>query len=383
MRVSRVMMHRLRSLFRRSQADAELQREIDLHLEQLVKEAIASGVSESEARRMARREFGPIEKAREECRDMRRISVADNFLRDVRYALRMIRTKPGFSVPVLLSLALGIGANVAIFSVIDAVLVRPLPYPRPEQLTGVFNSAVLTGQVIKEWPLSLELYAAYKENARSFEEFGVWTPGAAAVTGAGNPEQVTTVAMTHGVLRALGVQPYLGRWFTSPDEAKGAQKTVILSYKYWQQKFGGDARALGRLVDIDFVPYQVIGVMPRSFAFLNLAPDVFLGQSVVAGAPGSRDADWSGIARLKPGISLARASQDIAQRVANLGDGPRAEPNIPAASGEAQSSPVEAGRYRRCRNCSQNCDGGFADGAFARLRKRCQPGAGKGASPAR
>jgi putative ABC transport system permease protein len=313
MRFKRVAIHRLHSLLRRSRADAELQREVELHFEQLVKEAIASGASESEARMLARRQFGPVEKTKEECRDTRRVDLIDNFIRDVRYALRTFRSKPGFSVPALLSLALGIGANIAIFSVVNAVLIRPLPYPQPEKLVGVFNSAAFSGMVIKEWPLSLELYAGYKENARSFEEFGVWTPGTAAVTGAGEPEEVATVAMTHGVFRALSVRPYLGRWFSSTDELQGAQKTVILSYKYWQRKFSGDEHVLGRLMLIDFVPYQVVGVMPRNFEFLNLAPDVFLAQSVVAGAPGSRDADCSGVARLKPGVSLAQADQDIAR----------------------------------------------------------------------
>ena len=274
---------------------------------------MASGAGESEARLMARRQFGPMDKTKEECRDTRRISFIGDLMRDVRYALRMIRTKPGFSVPALLSLALGIGANIAIFSVVNAVLIRPLPYPQPAKLVGVFNSAAFSGQVIKEWPLSLEMYAAYKENARSFNEFGVWTPGTAAATGTGEPEQVTTVAMTHGVLRALGVRPYLGRWFSSADERQGAQKAVILSYKYWQRRFSGDEHVLGRLILIDFVPYQVAGVMPRHFEFLNLAPDVFLAQSVVAGAPGSQDADYSGVARLKPGVSLAQAGQDTAR----------------------------------------------------------------------
>ena len=313
MRFSRVVIHRVQSLLRRSRADTDLQREIELHFEQLVKEAIASGASEFEARMMARRQFGPMEKTKEECRDARQVNLIDYFMRDVRYALRMIRTKPGFSLPALLSLALGIGANIAIFSVVNTVLIRPLPYPEPEKLVGVFNSAAFLGKVIKEWPLSLEMYAAYKEDAHSFEEFGVWTPGAAAVTGVEQPEQVATVTMTHGVLRALGVRPYLGRWFSSADELRGAQKTVILSYKYWQRRFGGNGHVLGRLALIDFVPYQVIGVMPRNFEFLNLAPDVLLAQSVVAGAPGSHDADCSGVARLKSGVSLVRADQDIAR----------------------------------------------------------------------
>ena len=312
MRFGRVIMRRLHSIFRRSREDADLGHEVELHFEQLVKEALASGASESEARIVARHQFGSLETTKEECRDKRRVNLVNDLARDLRYALRMIRAKPSFSAPALLSLALGIGGNIAIFSVVNAVLIRPLPYPDSEKLVGVFNSAMFPGLSIKEWPLTLDMYRAYNEEARSFKEFGVWTSGAAAVTGAGSPEQVATVSMTHGVLRALGVKPYLGRWFVSADEVQGARKTVILSYKYWQRRFGGDGRVLGRLVLIDFVPYQVIGVMPRSFEFLNLAPEVFLAQTVVTGAPGSADADRSGVARLKPGITLAKANQDIA-----------------------------------------------------------------------
>jgi len=319
MRVYRVFMHRLRSIFRKSRADADLQHEIEIHLEQLVKEAVASGMNESEARMMARRRFGPLEKTKEECRDTRRVNVIDDFTRDVRYALWIIWTKRSFSVPALLSLALGIGANIVIFSVVNAVLIRSLPYAEPEKLVGVSNSAVFSGQVVNDWPLSLEMYAAYNEQAQSFADFGVWTAGAAAVTGDGDPKQVTTVSMTHGVLPALGVQPYLGRWFSSADEAPGAQKAVILSYKYWQRRFGGSERVLGQLVLIDFVPYQVVGVLPRSFEFLNVDPDVFLAQSVASGAPGSQDADNFGVARLKPGVSLAQANQDVARMLSIWG----------------------------------------------------------------
>jgi predicted permease len=321
MRVYRVFAHRLRSIFRKSRADADLQHEIQIHLEQLVKEAVASGMNESEARMMARRQFGPVENTKEECRDTRRVNVIDNFARDVRYALRIIWTKRSFSMPALLTLVLGIGANIAIFSVVDAVLIRSLPYAAPEKLVGVSNAAVFSGQVVTDWPLSLEMYATYNEQAQSFADFGVWTAGAAAVTGVGDPEQVASVSMTHGVLPALGVQPFLGRWFSSADEVPGAQKAVILSYKYWQRRFGGSERVLGQLVLIDFVPYQMVGVMPRSFVFLAIDPDVLLAQSVARGAAGSNDADNFGVARLKPGVSLAQAKQDFARALSIWGGG--------------------------------------------------------------
>jgi putative ABC transport system permease protein len=234
-------------------------------------------------------------------------------LHDLRHALRMIRTKPGFSIPVLLSLALGIGANLAIFSVVNAVLIRPLPYPEPESLVGVFNSAVFQGEPINNMPLSLAMYTAYQKTTQTFQEFGVWTPGAATVTGGGDPEQIATVTMTEGVLRALGVRPFLGRLFTKEDDARGAPESVILSYGYWQRRFGGDGQVIGRTVLIDFVPHQVVGVMPRTFQFLNLAPDVLLPQRLSNGRQRSDEFNHSGIARLKPGATLKQANQDIAR----------------------------------------------------------------------
>src|SRR5262249_25956862 len=153
----------------------------------------------------------------------------------------------------------------AIFSVVNAVVLRPLPYPEPEALAGVYNSGVFHGEVIRNMPLLLGMYRTYQEGAQTFQAFGVWTPGAATGTGSGDPEQIATVTMTNGVLRALGVPAYLGRWFSREDDTPGAPGTVVLSYGYWQRKFGRDAHVIGRVVLIDFVPHQVIGVMPRNF----------------------------------------------------------------------------------------------------------------------
>jgi predicted permease len=237
----------------------------------------------------------------------------EGLLRDARHAVRMIRTKPGFSVAALLSLALGIGANTAIFSVLNAVLIRPLPYPGSDALVGVFNRLVIQGQVFEDADLSPSMYAACKEGAKAFENFGVWISGAATVTGMGDPEQLVTVTATEGVLPTLGVPAYVGRWFSNEDDTPGSPETVILSYGYWQRRFGGDREVLGRTIVIDFVPHQVIGVMPRDFRLVNLAPDMFLPQRFREIRLTPDELSYTGIARLKPGVTIALAYQDLAR----------------------------------------------------------------------
>src|SRR5262249_1823894 len=158
-------------------------------------------------------------------------------------------------------------ANTAIFSVLNAILIRPLPYPGSDALLGVANKFVIQGQVFEDAALSPGMYAACKESASLFEGFGVWASGAATVTGMGDPEQLVSVTLTQGVLPVLGVAPYIGRWFSIADDSPASPETVILSYGYWQRKFGGDRAVLGRTILIDFIPRQVIGVMPRYFRF--------------------------------------------------------------------------------------------------------------------
>jgi hypothetical protein len=141
-----------------------------------------------------------------------------------RHAARMIGAKPAFSVAALLSLALGIGANTAIFSVLNAVLIRPLPYPGSEALVGVYNHFMIQGQVFEDSEFSAAMYAACRDDARAFENFGVWTPGAATVAGTGEPEQLVTVTATQGVLPALGVPAYIGQWFSTKTIPRARRK---------------------------------------------------------------------------------------------------------------------------------------------------------------
>ncbi len=251
---------------------------------------------------------------------MNTFTFAEGVITDVRHALRMIRTKPAFSAAALLSLALGIGANTAIFSVLNGVLIRPLPYPSPDTLVSVTNRFVINGKVFDDAQLSPGMYAACRDNSRVFGKFGVWTSDPATLTGMGEPEQIMSVTATQGVLPALGVSAVLGRWFSQDDDTAGAPETVILSHGFWQRKFGGRREAIGSLITIDFVPRRVVGVMPRDFRFLNLAPDVFLPQRFPAGQLKTDVFSYSGIGRLRPGATIAMANEDTARVWKNWGE---------------------------------------------------------------
>jgi predicted permease len=297
----------------RDEVDAGQREELDLYLDITTKEYIERGMEPAAARAAARRKLGNTTRIREEVYRMNTLTFIEGVLRDARHAVRMIRTRPAFSVAALLSLALGIGANTAIFSVLNAILIRPLPYPGSDALVGVYNTLVIQGEVFEDANLSQGMYAACKESARALESFGVWTPGAATVTGMGDPEQLVTVTATQGVLPTLGVPAYMGRWFSNEDDTPGSPETVILSYGYWQRRFGGEREVLGRTIVIDFVPHQVIGVMPRDFRFVNLSPDLYLPQRFPKSGLRPDEFSYTGIARLRSGVTTAQANQDVAR----------------------------------------------------------------------
>lgn len=302
-----------RRFLRRDDLDAEQEEELESYVELTARDYVARGMDPIEARAAAQRKLGNPTLIREEVYEMNTLVLLEGFLRDARHALRMIRRNPGFSAIAILSLALGIGANCAIFSILNAVLIRPLPYPQAGALLGVSNRLVIHGQVFENADLSAGMYAACKFNATVFENFGVWTTGAATLSGIGDPEQLATVNATQGVLPTLRVPPHLGRWFTVEDDTPESPNTVILSYGYWQRKFGGDPRIIGRTVVIDFVPREVIGVMPQDFRFVNVSPDIFLPQRFPKTIIGPEAFNYAGIGRLKPGVTIAMANQDVAR----------------------------------------------------------------------
>lgn len=302
-----------RRFFRRTQTDDEQRVELQSYIDLTAEEYIAQGMDPQTARAAAKRKLGNTTLIREEVYRMNTLTLLETLLRDTRHAFRSFRRNPGFSTAAVLSLALGIGANLAIFSVINAVLVRPLPYPNSNALIGVFNSGAINGETFPDMALASGMYAALKEHSTTFERFGVWETGAATVTRLGDPEEIKTIAMTQGVLPTLEVQPLLGRAFSFDDDSPGSPQTVILSYGYWLRRFGGNSSALSRQIVIDSIPRQIIGVMPQSFRFLDRSPDVLLPLRFSKTNLRFEPFRYSGIARLKPGVTLAQAGQDAAR----------------------------------------------------------------------
>jgi predicted permease len=245
---------------------------------------------------------------------MNSIGWIERVAQDLRFAFRMIRRDTGFAVAAIGTLALGIGATTAVFSVVNGVLIRPLPYPQPDALIAVWHSAQFQGVTSNNIPLSSTMYLTYRERNQTFQDFGVWRAGAANVTGIGEPEEVTTLVVTHGTLPAIGVRPALGRWFSPADDTTATPETVILSHGYWQRRFGGDPAVLGRTITIDSRPREVIGAMPRGFSFMNSNADVILPQRFDGDQLRPNDVHaYVGIGRLKPGATLAQATADVAR----------------------------------------------------------------------
>jgi hypothetical protein len=212
-----------------------------------------------------------------------------------------------FTSVALVTLALGIGANTAIFSVVNGVLIKPLPYPEAQQLAGVWHVAPGVAGIAGNLNCSPTMYFSYREQSRTFQEFGLWSNDGVTVTGAGEPEQVSALDVTYGTLNALEVQPAMGRWFSHADDAPGARDTVILTYGYWQQHFAGSPNAVGRTLTVDGTPHTIIGVMPQNFRFLNSRADLILPEQFDRSKIFLGNFSYQGIARLKPGVTLQQA----------------------------------------------------------------------------
>ncbi|HEX7079524.1 MAG TPA: ABC transporter permease [Gammaproteobacteria bacterium] len=237
----------------------------------------------------------------------------DSVGRDLRYALRGLSRRPAFTFAALLTLALGIGATVAIFSVVYSVLIKPLPYPNAGELVRIRHSA--PGINVDDLAASSTMYLTYRDENRTFADIGMWQEDSATLSGRGAPERVRALRVSHGTLQALGVQPMLGRWFTEAEHGPAAEgpAPVILSYGFWQRRFGGDEAAVGRELSVDSQPAQVVGIMPRDFRFLDMTPqpDVILAVRLDPARQVIGSFGFQMLARLEPGVTPAEARADV------------------------------------------------------------------------
>lgn len=225
--------------------------------------------------------------------------------------VRSLLRAPGFTTIALLTIALGVGANTAIFSVIESVLLKPLPYSAPEELVGLWHTAPGIG--LKELNQSPPNYFTYRDENRTFQELGLWAESNSSVTDEGDPERVRTLRVTYGTLTALQVRPVLGRVFSGNDDQPGSPQTVVLTHGYWQRKFGGERSVIGRRILMDGTAREVIGVLAQDFRFLNVKPLLLLPFQLDRGKVLLGGFNQRGLARLKPGVTLEQANADVAR----------------------------------------------------------------------
>jgi putative ABC transport system permease protein len=304
-----MLKRRLRALLRKSEAERELDDELRYHLERQIEVNTAAGMSVEEARYAALRAMHGLDQRKEECRDMRRVRFIEDLWQDFRFSLRSLLKRPGFTAIILIALALGIGANTAIFSLVNAVILQPLPYQDPDRLISVFGSRNRSTQ----GSVGPTDFLDYRSQNKTFEQFAA--SGSMMLpmnfTGSGEPERLNTSAITGNYFDTFGVRPALGRGFSLENEKTGQDQVTVISHAFWQTRFGGDPNIVNKTIILDSKAYEVLGVMPA---------EVVLPQDAQLWVPLNFDADPEmkmrnarfllGIGRLKEGVTLAQAQAD-------------------------------------------------------------------------
>jgi predicted permease len=231
----------------------------------------------------------------------------------LRRTVRRLLAAPLFTLVALITLAVGIGANTAMFSVVYGVLLKPLPFPEPERLVGVWHHAPgMNIGLLNQGPAT---YLTYREEGRVFEDIGLWDNGSVSITGRGEPEKVRALMVTDGTLPVVGVQPHIGRRFTRADDTPPSHETVMLTFAYWQRTFGGNPSALGQTLMIEGRPREIIGVLSQDFRFLLSDPAVVLPMRFNRAEVFVGNFSYQGVARLKPGVTIEQANRDQARMI--------------------------------------------------------------------
>jgi putative ABC transport system permease protein len=307
---------RLRNALRPARLDRELEREFQFHVRERVEELQEGGMSAEVATRIARRQFGNYTAQVEKTRDMDMAEGMDAMLRNVRLALRGLAKSPVFSITVILTLALGIGANTAVFSAIDAVLLRPLPFPNSERIVSVAQVQAKMPQP-QIAPARLEDWNRMNHTFQAIS--GYYTQNDSELSGS-LPEKVTHALVAPRFLQVWGVAPQLGRDFKPQEEHYGGPNAVLISDRYWRRRFGASPDVIGKTLRLGELSYTIIGVMPATLAFVQRDIDVWSVSAADFPFARNRDLTWfNGIGRLKPDVTLAQARADLATVQADLG----------------------------------------------------------------
>jgi predicted permease len=310
----RILLARLRAIWRRNAIRDEIREEMNTHLEMRAEDFVRQGLPPREARRAAALAFGNLALLQDRGYDVRGAGIVERVAQDIRQAARVLWKQPAFTAVAVLTLALGIGATTAIFSVVYGVLLKPLPFYEPDRLVALYHFAPGFGPGGRV-PQGDATYFTYRDHRRVFEEIGLWRAEKVAVLRNGAPEEVRALRVTDGTLALLGVRPELGRLIRGEDDLPGSPFRVVLTHGWWQRAFGGANDVVGQSVVINARPYEIIGVLPASFKFLNTDPEIVvpLRLNRATAAPGGFGP--RGVARLKPNVTLARANDDISRMI--------------------------------------------------------------------
>jgi predicted permease len=299
--------------------EEQLEKELRFHIDQFADDLVAQGHDAETARRLARLALGGPEQVKEECRDARGTRWLEDLWQDFRYAVRTLRQKPGFASVALLTLAFGIGATTVMFTVINGVLLKPLPYPEPDRLVTLYEQTDWSTQYGNQWGFAYPNFLDCTRQVRSLSMAGSRF-GGGTLSAPGDAEAVSGREISAGLFSVLGVPLYRGRSFLPEEDRPGGPPVIIIGYSLWQRRFGGSPDAIGRSLTLDAKPYTVVGITPANFRLNGDELDVFtsLGQDISRAMQNRQAHPFRAIARLRPGATLAQAQAELSLIGRNL-----------------------------------------------------------------
>ncbi|HWW85081.1 MAG TPA: ABC transporter permease, partial [Vicinamibacterales bacterium] len=313
------IVRRLLALFTWNAREQEMDQEMAFHIDALARDLRRSGMSDADANRAARERFGNVRRLKEQGHDLRTAGAIEDIVRDIRHSARGLLRSPGFAIAIVVTLALGIGGNAAIFSIVDQLLLRPLPYPEGDRLLMVYEAFTGprgpregTSPAPKHNSVSTANWLDWQRKNRTLQSLAAWVTYSVTLTGGGEPERLNAQAVSSEFFPLLGVNPILGRTISAEDDRPKGPRVNVISYHLWQRRFGGDPSVIGRIVQLDERPTEIIGVMPASFRFIYPDNDLWSPIQLDRNQPRETSGRFMDVvARLKPGVTLARARGDM------------------------------------------------------------------------